>query len=42
MANGKLLLILKRIRELFPECERVGIYGRAKDILRKGVEELKE
>ena len=42
LANGKLLPILKRIRELFPECERVGIYGRAKDILRKGVEELKE
>ncbi|MFT9496838.1 radical SAM protein [Anaerosolibacter sp.] len=33
--------ILKKINELFPECERVGIYSAPKDILRKTVEELK-
>jgi radical SAM superfamily enzyme YgiQ (UPF0313 family) len=32
-----LLEILNRIRELFPECERVGIYGSPQDVLRKGV-----
>ena len=34
--------ILIKIRELFPECERVGIYSAPKDILRKTKEELKE
>ncbi|WP_069650716.1 radical SAM protein [Caloranaerobacter ferrireducens] len=34
--------ILLKIKELFPECERVGIYGAPKDILKKTVEELKE
>ncbi|MCT4618923.1 MAG: B12-binding domain-containing radical SAM protein [Marinisporobacter sp.] len=34
--------ILLKIKELFPECERVGIYSAPKDILRKSVEELKE
>ncbi|QEK12477.1 B12-binding domain-containing radical SAM protein [Crassaminicella thermophila] len=33
--------ILLKIKELFPECERVGIYSAPKDILRKSVEELK-
>ena len=40
LSNAKLLAILNAIRELFPECERVGIYGRATDILRKSPEEL--
>ena len=40
--NSFLVAILKKIEELFPECERVGIYGRAKDILRKTEEELLE
>ncbi len=40
--NSFLLPILERIEELFPECERVSIYGRAKDILRKTEEELLE
>ncbi len=40
LSMDKLLLILDRIRELFPECERVGIYGSAKDVLRKTPEEL--
>ena len=32
--------ILKKIKELFPECKRVGIYSAPKDILRKSVDEL--
>lgn len=40
--NSYLLAILEKIEELFPECERVGIYGRASDILRKTDEELLE
>lgn len=40
--NEYLLSILNRIKEQFPECERVGIYGRAKDVLRKSDEELAE
>ena len=42
LKNSKLLTILDRIRELFPECERVTSYGRATDALRKSDEELKE
>ena len=34
-------MILNRIRELFPECKRVSVYGSAKDVLRKTEEELK-
>ncbi|MBF8984546.1 radical SAM protein [Lutibacter sp. B2] len=33
-------MILKKIKELFPECKRVGIYSAPKDILRKSVDEL--
>ena len=40
--NEYLLSILYKIKELFPECQRVGIYGRAKDVLRKTEEELAE
>ena len=40
--NSYLLAILGKIEELFPECQRVSIYGRAKDILRKTPEELLE
>lgn len=42
LANSKLVVILDKIKALFPECKRVGIYGSAKDILRKTPEELKE
>lgn len=42
LANDKLLVILNRIRELFPECVRVSVYGSAKDVLRKTPEELQE
>lgn len=33
--------ILQKIKELFPYCERVGIYATPNDILRKSPEELK-
>lgn len=42
LANSKLMAIMDTINRLFPECERVGIYGSAKDILRKTQQELKE
>jgi len=42
LANSKLLPILERIRKLFPECERVTVYGRATDALKKTDEELRE
>ncbi len=50
LADGDALIIkteelkkvLKTIKELFPECERVGIYGSPESILGKTVEELKE
>ncbi|MDD6043468.1 MAG: radical SAM protein [Eubacteriaceae bacterium] len=42
LANSKLMVILNKIRELFPECVRVSVYGSAKDVLRKTPEELKE
>ncbi len=42
LKNSKLLTILDRIKELFPECERVTSYGRATDALRKTDEELRE
>lgn len=34
--------ILLKIKDIFPECERVGVYGAPKDILRKSIDELKE
>ena len=42
LANSKLLPVLSYIRENFPECERVTVYGRASDALRKSDEELRE
>ncbi|QQY79463.1 radical SAM family protein [Keratinibaculum paraultunense] len=36
----KLAYILKEIKRIFPECERVGIYGSPKSILLKSKEEL--
>lgn len=42
LSNERLLPILNRIEELFPECGRVGAYARATDILRKTPEELAE
>ena len=40
LSMDKLILILDYIKEKFPECKRVGIYGSPKDVLRKTPEEL--
>jgi radical SAM superfamily enzyme YgiQ (UPF0313 family) len=40
LKTEKLLRILDRTRALFPECERIGIYGSPQDLLRKTPEEL--
>ena len=40
MTTDKLMLLLNAVRELFPECTRVGIYGRASQILKKSEDEL--
>ncbi len=42
LQNKNLLVILDYIKKLFPECERVGIYGSPQDVLRKSKEELEE
>lgn len=42
LETSKLMVILSKIRDLFPDCERVGVYSTPKDILRKSLEELKE
>lgn len=42
LSNEKLMRILTRISELFPECKRVSVYGTARDINRKSESELKE
>lgn len=42
LKNEDLKKILLAIKELFPECERVGIYAAPNDILNKTVEELKQ
>ncbi len=42
LTNEKLMIILKKIEELFPECKRVGIYGSPQDVLRKKPEELEQ
>jgi radical SAM superfamily enzyme YgiQ (UPF0313 family) len=41
LKDADLIRILQRIRYLFPECQRVGIYGSPQDVLRKGVDSLK-
>jgi radical SAM superfamily enzyme YgiQ (UPF0313 family) len=40
--NETLLTILGRIKVLFPECERVSVYGSPQDVLRKTPMELEE
>jgi len=42
LETDKLKLILSKIRELFPECARVGIYATTNDIIRKSLDELHE
>jgi radical SAM superfamily enzyme YgiQ (UPF0313 family) len=41
LSTDKLLAILGKISELFPEAERVSVYGSPQDVLRKTPEELK-
>lgn len=41
LKTDDLIKILDRIKENFPECERVGIYASPQDILRKSLEDLK-
>lgn len=36
-----LLQVLNKVKELFPECERIALYGGLNDFERKSVEELK-
>ena len=36
-----LIYILEKVKEIFPECERISMYGAPKDILGKTPEELK-
>jgi radical SAM superfamily enzyme YgiQ (UPF0313 family) len=40
LSTGKLLTILDKIRDLFPECGRVSVYGSPQDVLAKTPEEL--
>lgn len=42
LSNSKLLIILDKIKELFPECKRVSSYGSPLDVLRKTEDELIE
>lgn len=40
LSNEKLLKILHRISALFPECQRVSVYGSPQDVLHKTQDEL--
>ncbi|MGN0710288.1 MAG: radical SAM protein [Anaerovoracaceae bacterium] len=42
LSNNKMNIILEKIKELFPECKRVGVYGTPRDVLVKSREELEE
>lgn len=42
LSTDKLLAILGKISETFPECERVGVYGSARDVNCKTDEELRQ
>lgn len=41
LSMSRLVTILKSIKETFPECERIGVYGAPMDILKKSEEDLK-
>lgn len=41
LSTSTLLTILDRIRRLFPECQRVSVYGSPQDVIRKTPEDLK-
>lgn len=40
LPNDRLLYLLNKAEEIFPECQSVNVYGTPKDILRKTPEEL--
>ena len=40
LATDELMRLLDAVRELFPECTRVGVYGRASHILSKSLDDL--
>ena len=40
LTTDKLKRLLDAVREVFPECNRVGVYGRASQILKKSEDEL--
>lgn len=42
LSNKILVEILDRIKILFPECKRIGVYGSPQDVLRKSAAELEE
>lgn len=42
LSNKKMLVILEHIKKLFPECQRIGVYGAPQDVLHKTQEELVE
>ncbi len=42
LPNKTLVDIMDTIGELFPECEKISIYGSPKDVLRKSAEDLAE
>jgi radical SAM superfamily enzyme YgiQ (UPF0313 family) len=41
LPDEDLITIFRKIRGLFPECERIGVYGSPQDVLRKGADNLK-
>nr|HUM56456.1 radical SAM protein [Bacillota bacterium] len=41
LSFDKLMTILRKIKDIFPECKRVTVYGSPQDVLRKTEEELK-
>lgn len=42
LSNEMLMRIINHINSLFPECERISVYGSPQDVLRKSPEDLKE
>lgn len=42
LTNEKLMTILNHIGKVFPECERISVYGSPQDVLNKTPEELKQ
>lgn len=42
LSNEKLVKIMTYAKELFPELERISLYGSPKDVLRKSLDELRE